>query len=275
MYGRMMYIGTAASKSRSCRPPALEEHDVRVGVVGAEPVEEFYALALVVAPALMELLVRGAQELVEVCRHPIPRREVGEVIFERLGDVPRLRRRLLLEEDVAHMLPAVELVHGSHRRLLLLRHRAPLVITDLLFHLLGDHLGEDALGALGGVARVALQRAAAREPSQRDLLGVRARPRLPRVLPLEHLTPAVQEPTEPREALLLDGGGDGLGGDARRAVRAAQDDGLESRTLRRLDDDVRGDRRHLVLRGLVRAEHADGIRIGDLARGHALLHGAQ
>eukprot|EP00966_Prymnesium_polylepis_P168949 3906087-Prymnesium_polylepis.1 len=47
-------------------------------------------------------------------------------------------------------------------------------------------------------------------------------------------------------------------GAAGGAVGVAKDDRHERRALGRLDDDVRGDARVAVFRGLVEAEHADG-----------------
>eukprot|EP00966_Prymnesium_polylepis_P111860 2587855-Prymnesium_polylepis.1 len=60
-------------------------------------------------------------------------------------------------------------------------------------------------------------------------------------------------------------GGDRLGRAARRAVDATQHDDFELGAGRRLDQDVRGDRRVAKLCRLVVAEQPDAVRRGHLA----------
>eukprot|EP00966_Prymnesium_polylepis_P222754 5153119-Prymnesium_polylepis.1 len=161
------------------------------------------------------------------------------------------------------MLPAVELVDARHLGLLGLGQRAPRLRAHHVARLLRDHLREDALRLARAVAGVGLQRAAAGEPRHGERLRLRAGPHLVGEELEEHGLPSSEDVAQPDEALLLDGGGDRLGGAARRAVGAAEDDGHERRALGRLDDDVGGDAGVAVLCGLVKAQHADGVREPD------------
>jgi hypothetical protein len=223
----------------------------------------------------MELLVTGAQQLIELGGHPLPGRERFEVILQLFGDVLRHSLRHRREEDVAHVVVAVQLVHSTQVHLLRLSQRIPCFRAHLTSLLVADHLRQDLLGELRGVARVALDRTAAGKAAHREQLGARPRPLVARVEAEAHSFPALKLVTKPREALRLDRVGDGLCGAARRAVRTAEHDELEVGTWRRLYENVRGDGGVAILGCFVRAEHFDGMSARDLACGAHLAGRAE
>eukprot|EP00966_Prymnesium_polylepis_P058257 1349010-Prymnesium_polylepis.1 len=253
---------------------ALEVDGEDLRVLLAQPDPKLAPLAFVVAVPVVELLVGAAQQLREVGRHALP---CGEVVEPRLQlgvDVRRLRARLVVEEDVAHVLPALQLVHSRRVRLLRFAHRRPRRLADDRHGLGGDALGEQLLHPPLRVAGVADERAAAGEAAEAAAGGVRPGPWLARVSLLEDLLPSPLQIAQPAEALLVDRRRNRLGRAACRDVDAAQHDDLQIGALVRLDDHVRRDRRVAVLARLVVATLADAVGAGHLPSGERLLDGS-
>ena len=92
---------------------ALKMNSKHTCVMLTQPCPELAPLAFVVGVALVELLVRRADDRVHLGRQALPGGECLQLRLELLRNVPRLCRRHLLEEDVAHVLPAVELVDAE------------------------------------------------------------------------------------------------------------------------------------------------------------------
>jgi hypothetical protein len=102
--------------------PRLELRALALGVITCARAPQGLGSRRVARPtpreaALVELLVHRADELHDVGRHTLVRREVGQVVGEALLGQGRDRLRAPAEPDAAEMVPAVALVR-PHLRVL-------------------------------------------------------------------------------------------------------------------------------------------------------------
>lgn len=70
----------------------LNVHEEYGGVMLEKPRSEVSALALIVAPTLVELFVHRAEQVVEVSRHSLPGHELLELLGELITHVLSLHR---------------------------------------------------------------------------------------------------------------------------------------------------------------------------------------
>jgi hypothetical protein len=182
-------------------------------LVKLPPRLELLALALGVLAASVQLLEHRPDQVHAVDGHAIERGELGEVVGElSLQPLGRLDGHAV-DDDVAQVLVAVADVDGALGRALLLAHRIPGDVADLLLARRLGQLAEESLRFACRVAGVGHDESLRTQPMHADALRVgpaSSRPAVLAELGLVHCLPLDEQSASVLEDILLDVGGDGL-----------------------------------------------------------------
>jgi hypothetical protein len=226
----------------------------------------------VLAP-VVELLEGAADDAAAVGLDALVRRELGQVVLERLLDELVALRRHRVDDDVAQVLPAVAAVDAVLLVALLRAHRLPRLLADLLADGLHDGLDEQPLRAARAVAGVGHQHGVLAEPMEADVLGRRAacsRPAADAVLLLVRLHPLGEDGPRVGKDARLDVLEDRLGRATLRHDREAPQAEVLTRAVKVLDLEVAREDGVTELRRLVPPEAQHALALGELVSSHRL-----